>query len=229
MARMFRASSPEPLRTAMQRIRAAGFTLIELLIVVSIIGLLAAAFLPDIIGSKEAANVGADAANLRQQYQWLQSYMSPTKEGRPPSEGGHKFLLSVWVKNVCEHTPENFDRFFTPGIADTHRDNLRDRLLRKEPIWTSLKDVGPEDTHYAGRAKEHFRTMNSGNEAWAANDNDGGWAFASGVVNVLYGNGAVRPLTLSQQKDLHQHVGLEEVFKTYGKDSPDPDLQKLDN
>lgn len=42
----------------------AGFTLIELLIVVAIVGVLAAAFLPDLLGASEASRETATAANL---------------------------------------------------------------------------------------------------------------------------------------------------------------------
>lgn len=215
----------------MQRIRAAGFTLIELLIVVSIVGLLAAAFLPDLLAGRETANIAADSKNLQQHYQWLEIYKGPQKVGHLPTEGGHKFLLDGWVKQVIEHTPENLERFFTPGLReeDPHYIELRKRVLNKEPIWTSLREVGPEDTHYAARAKEHIKGMSSGNEAWAANDNEGGWAFPGGTVNVLYGNGSVRQLSLQSMMERFQWAGKEDVFKTWGKDSPDPDLQKLDH
>ena len=47
-----------------RRDRLAGFTLIELLIVISIIALLAVVLLPEIVGSKEAANEAATQADM---------------------------------------------------------------------------------------------------------------------------------------------------------------------
>jgi len=43
-----------------------GFTLIELLVVIGILGLLAAAFLPDLIGGRDTANI--TETGLRQQF-----------------------------------------------------------------------------------------------------------------------------------------------------------------
>jgi prepilin-type N-terminal cleavage/methylation domain-containing protein len=215
-------------KTPMHRSRA-GFTLIELLIVVTIIGLLAAAFLPDLLSSRTVAYIAADSANMQQQYKWIELYSGRTKVGHMPTEGGHKFLLDLWVKKVIDPTEENFDRFFTPGLReqDPHYIELRKKVQLREPIWTDLGSVTSLDTHYAARAKNDIMGMTKANEAWVANDNEFDWAFNDGTINVLYG-ASVRTLSLQMLMEQYQWPGLEEVFKTYGPDSPHPDLKKLD-
>ena len=100
----------------MTAIKSAGFTLIELLIVVAIIGLLAVAFVPDLLSGRTTAYIAADQANLRQHSTWIELYKNKRK--RFPTEGGHKFILSLWTTpGRIPHTEESFDRFWTPGLA----------------------------------------------------------------------------------------------------------------
>ena len=206
----------------------AGFTLIELLIVVGIIGLLAAAFLPDLLAGKESANISADRANMSQHYQWLEIYKQ--RLGRRPVEGGSKFLLDIWVKQICEQTPKNVDRFFTPGLNDPKQTEMKDALQRGEKIWQNLRDITTLDTDYAARDVNYFKGMDSGLEVWVVNDNEGAWAFKGGTINMLMGDGSTSDLSLDFLKNQYGVTGTDgEPFKTWGKDSPHPPFQKLMN
>lgn len=212
----------------MNAIRAAGFTLIELLIVVSIIGLLAAAFLPDLLSSKASAYVAADGANLQQHFKWFETYNRKLK--RYPSAGGHKFLLDLWVRKVVDHTEENFDRFWTPGLRDQdpRYAELRPLVVAQELIWEDLDSLTSEDTHYAARSREHLLGMTKANEVWVATDNEIDWNFNDGTINMLVAGGAVRSLSLQELMEFYQWPGMDEVFRTHGDESPHEGLRKLD-
>ncbi|HEB54159.1 MAG TPA: type II secretion system protein [bacterium] len=212
-----------------------GFTLIELLIVISIIGVLAAVLLPTILESQGAANAEADRMQLRTHYQWLELYKTKHKKALP-REGGYRFVLSTWTSKIFDHTEENLDRYFTPGVRNDDPDyrRAREQMELGQDPWPDLASTTSLDTHYVGRAKEHLRTANRGaNEAWMATDNEGGmWTFPDGTINVLFCGGNVRGYSY---QDLRDRFGLADVMDpdapidTYGPNSPIPECQKLDN
>ena len=208
-----------------------GFTLIELMIVVAIIGVLAAVLLPAVMGGQDTANVAADEAQLRNSHAaWLEIYKSQHNRGLP-SEGGHKFVLSTW--KVVDQTPENFDRYFTPGARDNdaHYQELRKQLLKGEKVWQNLANCSPEDTTYCGRAKQHLKSaLQSGNEALMANSNNGMWTHRNGTVNLLLASGQTRSLSYPMMQELYG-LGERDVnnpVQTWGENSPITECKKLD-
>jgi len=215
----------------MNRSRTAGFTLIELLIVVGIIGVLAAALLPALLEGRETANIRADQANLTKIYSWLEIYRQ--RAGHKPTVGGHKFLLDPWVKGYVDPSPEAMATYFTPGIDDPRQIELKQKLDRGEKIWSSLDQLTAADTSYAGRGTDSLKgNIDSGLEAWAADDNNEGtaWAFPnSATTNVLYGNGHAREISLQVLMESFSWPGKEQVLKTFGQDAGHPDLKKLEN
>ena len=211
-----------------------GFTLTELLILLGVLCLAAACLTPNVIGSRDGALELGDRANLMRHFEWLQVCRSK-HNGALPLAGGHKFVLATWTANVFDHTPENFDRFWTPGPTkdnDANYADLRKLVQRGENPWPDLAQTRSEDTHYVGRSKEHARTAErSAEEAWMANDNEGGWSLPAGTVNVLFCGGVVRTYSyqlLQEQFGLGPFDGNAPVV-SWGQGSPIAACQKLDN
>jgi prepilin-type N-terminal cleavage/methylation domain-containing protein len=210
----------------MGRIRTAGFTLIELLVVIGILSVLAVTLLPRVFEGRLAGDIAGDQANLAWHYQNLYTYFKVKKFEMPP-DGGHKFVLAPWIKECCEHTAENRDRFFTPGQeADPRWSELKKEDPQK--IWASFDELHSDDTLYAGRAKKYFRDMWSGNEALMANDNEDGAIFSDGTINVLMGSGAVRQLKKAEELQQYWNADDPGFYIPVGSDSPVPLLQKLE-
>jgi prepilin-type N-terminal cleavage/methylation domain-containing protein len=217
----------------MRRDSSSGFTLIELLIVISIIGVLAAVLLPAVIGGRNAANVAADAAQLRNShFAWFQLFKMKNNQTFP-TEGGHRFVLQTWTSGLVEKTPENFDKYFSPGARDNDGayQDKRKAVLKGENPWQTINDTSSEDTHYVGRAKKERRGMDSGTEALMATDNEGGWTFPDGDINILLGDGNVRQLSYMQMQEIYQLGPFDKgnPIVMYGPNSPITECQKLDN
>ncbi len=215
----------------MHRDERAGFTLIELLVVIAILGILYAAFAPDIFGARQNAEKAADQANLRWHYQQITLYQQQYKA--LPHGSGYQFVLDPWVSNIVQHTPKSFERYWIPGLAinDPRYAELKEE--DPETIWKRLDELQSTDTQYAGPSAEarqsRARLIGDGKQPVMSDDNEFGPSFVDKTTNVLMGDGSVYAIT---RKDVEDKYGYpldgDEAKCPVGPDSPVPMLQKLE-
>ncbi len=208
--------------------RNSGFTLIELLILIAILGLLAAALLPRIVGSQEKAYHFACSKNLSNIYSLLIDYKG--KRQHYPVKSGPKFLLTPWTDKACEHSVQNRDYFFCPAVRmnDPHYvGNVMNAPV--DTLWPNIDTITSADTNYAGRRRgDPGVQMNfeKDTECIAADDNEQGSNHGDLDVNMLFGSGAVRQI-LYAKLEQEGILKKEDAWIPVGPESPVPGLDKL--
>ncbi len=208
------------------RRNASGFTLIELLVVIGILSLLMVTLLPNVLAGRQTADIFADQANLSWHYTNIEIYK--TRKHKWPKRGGANFVLAPWVMQIVERTPENRDRYFTPGKQNLDPRWLELSELDPQDIWRSFDEITSDDTQYAGRSAKHYRTMFSGKEALMANDNQYDNTFQDGTINVLMGSGSVRTLYKAEQLKEFWNEDDPNFVLEVGPNSPVDILKKLE-
>lgn len=194
--------------------------------------MLAAVLLPQVLTSQDQANAFADKKQLSDHALWMQVYQNKHDGFLPTQGGGHRFVMATWTSKIFDHTPENLDKYFTPGSQDPAWKIAKDSMLRGEDPWPTMNDVTTESTHYCGRAQKEIKSATqSADEAWMADDNEGVWNLRDGTVNVLFNGGVTRQYSYQKLVEMFGLGDLDRAnpVQTWGPNSPIPECQKLDN
>lgn len=215
-------------------LRRAGFTLVELIAVFVIIGLLAAALLPNVVSFIGAGEETACEQNLRQVSQGFLEYKN--KYERFPSASGVGFFASIVADKVWMPTVANTKKLNCPAVGLDSLDPAFDGIEVADWYARDNKELfGPGWSSYAGRDQKRapLRRLGGGKHALMADDNDDPTGESGNhftTTNVLWDDLSVRGLELIEQQDKGLLSDDETVtYIPVGADSPIPGLQCLTN
>lgn len=216
-------------------LRRAGFTLVELIAVFVIIGLLAAAVVPNVMSAIRASEETACAQNLDKVRTGFLEYQR--KYERWPKASGVGFFAAIVADKVWKPTVANTRRMNCPAVELESLTPALDGLDRADWYATGNKDLFDSGwSSYAGRDRRNAPIRGrsgSGKTALMADDNDdqmsgGGNHFTT--TNVLWDDLQVRALELVEMQAEGLLSDDESVtFIPVGADSPIKGLQSLTN
>lgn len=216
-------------------LRRAGFTLVELIAVFVIIGLLAAAVVPNVMSAIRASEETACAQNLDKVRTGFLEYQNKYK--RWPKDSGVGFFAAIVSDKVWMPTVANTRRLNCPAVDLESLDPAIEEIDRAEWYAPANKELfGPGWSSYSGRDLKRARLrgrQGSGKTALMADDNDdpmgeGGNHFTT--TNVLWDDLQVRALELVEEQEKGLLSDDESVtYIPVGADSPIPGLQSLTN
>lgn len=217
------------LKTTTRVLSRAGFTLVELIAVFVIIGLLAAAIIPNVIGAIRGGQNAACQANLQKMQEGFLLYRQLYKGW--PKQSGVRFFTSIVSDEAWTPSVQNTKRMNCPAVEMTALDPSLDGLPMEEWYTRANKDqIGPGWSSYAGRDQRRspLRSMQGKGKTALVADSNNPEGNHNTTTNVLWDDLSVRALELIELKNDGTVSDDETVtFIMVGADSPVEGLQTI--